>query len=157
MSVRPAYAFFGAENKRNRVRCTPVVHYQGVPSRAGLAAFAKYGAIIVALDSNYPSRGFIARERAQPWRRKARTEPSNRILPCLAYLSASTLPPRLHLLPLLTRFFLRQSPLILSFFSTFFLLFSSHPSFLQERCSLNFYSPFRLLRSVDLNLEIFSR
>lgn len=128
MSVRPAYAFFGAENKRNRVRCTPVVHYQGVPSRAGLAAFAKYGAIIVALDSNYPSRGFIG---ARSHRGGKLVRPSNRILlPCLAYLSASTLPPRLHLLPLLTRFFLRQSPFIPSFFSTFFLLFFSHPSFL---------------------------
>lgn len=116
MSVHSAYAFFGAENKRNRVRCTPVVHYQGVPLRAGLAAFAKYGAIIVALDSNYPSRGFIARERARGYRRKARTtlgeDPS-----CLAYLSASTLPPRLHLLPASAN---APLPSPITFYSTFF-------------------------------------
>lgn len=157
MSVRPAYAFFGAENKRNRVRCTPVVHYQGVPSRAGLAAFAKYGAIIVALDSNYPSRGFIARERAQPWRRKARTtleqDPSvPRIFIRIYFATAFT--------PAASANALLPSP-IASYSILFFLpssfFFSSHPSFLQERCSLNFYSPFRSLRSVDLNLEIFSR
>lgn len=110
--------------------------------RAGLAAFAKYGAIIVALDSNYPSREFIAsvlaRARALSGgglEEGALAGPS-KDPSCLAYLSASTLPPRLHLLPPLTRSFLRQPPFVPFSFHGLFFFSPRFPSFLEPR-SLN--------------------
>lgn len=72
-------------------------------------------------------------------------------------LSASTLPPRLHLLPLLTRLFLRQSPFILPSSFPFFLapflsraimLFKLFPRY--TRLDIPFFF-FGLFRSIDLS------